>query len=160
FGSHCGANLAIQVQPVAGVRVKASGGSGVYAPTIYSEETETADLRGLVPNGLDLERIKTATGDLQWRRGPFEVGATVNFDRIEGAVRSVSVVHDPALRAMLVNLPEPTRVNAFGLRAVYRRNPIYLRASFVHQTGSESDSSIGSARRPLDHLPKDLGSLE
>jgi hypothetical protein len=160
FGSQCGANLAIQIQPMGGLRFKVSGGTGVYAPTLYSEETETADLRGLVPSGLDLERIKTATGDVQWRSGAFEVGATVNFDRIEGAVRSVSVVGDPALRGVLVNLPEPTRVNAFGVRAVYRRDPFYLRASYVHQNGSESDSSVGTARRALDHLPSDLGSLE
>jgi iron complex outermembrane receptor protein len=160
FGTRCGANLAVLVRPIPSLALRLAGGRGWYAPTPYTDETETADLRGLVPSELDAVILTNGIADLRWTRGGFEGGVLLSYDRILDPVRAVSVVGDAQLRLQLVNLPGPTRIRSATVRAGYRRGAMSLRASFTRQEGTESDSAVGDARRALDHLPRSVAALD
>lgn len=94
-----------------------SGGTGAFAPTPFTEETEATGLRLLNPlDGLVAERARSASldigGPLETAIGRLEVNTTAFGSRIMDAVQLGGVISPgPGMsrRVMLVNAAAPTR---------------------------------------------------
>jgi iron complex outermembrane receptor protein len=55
-----------------------SAGTGVFAPTPFTEETEAVGLRNVLPLvGVEAERAWSASGDIGWRNRNLELNATI-----------------------------------------------------------------------------------
>ena len=94
-----------------------SGGTGAFAPTPFTEETEATGLTPLVPlSGLEAERARSASldvnGPLETSLGRLELNATAFGSRIARPVQvydASGVTADGARRMALANAPGPTR---------------------------------------------------
>ena len=63
-------------------------GGGAFAPTPFTEETDDSGLSRLAPlTGLKAERARTASADVTWTRGPFEISATAFGSIVDDAVQ-------------------------------------------------------------------------
>jgi iron complex outermembrane receptor protein len=173
FSTRCGANAALLLRPSESLSLRLSAGHGWFAPTPYTEETETADLRGLVSSRLGPVTIDNAVAELGWRRGPLDLGVTLTADRIDHPVRAVRVPDDTVLyRVTLVNLPEPIRALAATVHGTYRRGFATIRASVTRLQATEFDTTARvpnpagggpieeTLRRSLDHAPRGLATLD
>ena len=110
-----------------GVDGRISVGAGAFAPT-PSPRRPTTRLSRLAPLvGLDAERARTASADLTWQSGPFEITATGRLDRRRPrAARDAwprSRSWPDHLPVGLFNAPEPTRTYGTECLVRYRRGP-------------------------------------
>ncbi|WP_410959555.1 hypothetical protein, partial [Salmonella sp. SAL4432] len=73
--------------PAAAWTIRVSGGRGYFAPTPFTEETEATGLSRVAPLGaLVAERADNLSADVTWKRGPFDVTATVFQSRVHDAL--------------------------------------------------------------------------
>lgn len=101
----------------AGWTTRLSGGTGAFAPTPFTEETEAVGLTPLLPlSGLVAERARSASldvgGPVLTPFGELEMNATAFGSRISHAlqVRNASgVTADGATRLEMINAAAPTR---------------------------------------------------
>jgi iron complex outermembrane receptor protein len=122
--------------PFAGWTSRLSGGTGAFAPTPFTDETEATGLAPLSRlSGLVAERARSASldvnGPLRTALGALELNATAFASRIVGSlqVRDVSgVTSAGARRIALANAPDPTRT--WGGE---------LLARLVHELGGADD---------------------
>jgi iron complex outermembrane receptor protein len=129
--------------------VRASGGTGFYAPTPFTEETEVTGLAQLAPIvGLEAEEARSASLDVGGSAGPFEVNGTIFGSVIDHAVQMRATAAD-AGRFELVNAAGPTRTYGGEVLARYRHEPWHLTASYTYTRSTESDpeaTAAGGAR--------------
>lgn len=128
-----------------------SAGTGYYAPTPFTEETEAVGLSRLDPlEDLDAERARSFSVDVGRALGPVEVNATVFGSRIEGALQ---VREASAGRIALVNATDETRTWGTELLARYHHEGVHLTAThtFVRATEPSPD---GPGRREVSLTPR------
>jgi iron complex outermembrane receptor protein len=143
-------------RPAAQWRVRVSGGTGAFTPTPFIEETDETGLSRLRPlAGLVAERAWSASADMTYSRGPFEVTGTA----------FMSVVSDPTqLRAVdadtvgLVNAAEPTRTWGTELVGRYRREGFLVMATHAWTRSTELEVDAG-VRRETPLTPRHTVSL-
>ena len=100
-----------------GWTTRLSGGTGAFAPTPFTEETEATGLTPLVPlAGLVAERARSASldvgGPLATALGRVELNATAFGSRVSRALQvrdAAGTTTDGASRIALANAPDPTR---------------------------------------------------
>jgi len=112
-------------------------------------------------NDLEAERAHTATGDLTWSRGPFEISGTVFGSLVERAVQFVSnpvPVRMTEFPVRLLNAPEATRTWGTELIARYRRGELILMATHAFTHSTEFDFAT-AARREVPLTPAHTASL-
>jgi outer membrane receptor for ferrienterochelin and colicins len=122
-----------------------SAGSGVFAPTPFTEETEAIGLTHLRPAPRSAERATGASVDVGGTIGPLELHASTH--------RSV-VNHPLALRAVagsatdveLVNAPDATRTGGAEVYARYRIDPVHFTGTYTYIDASELDIDRGLRR--------------
>ena len=135
--------------------IRASAGTGFYAPTPFTEETEVTGLARLVPlAGLRAEKARSASLDVGGTVGPFEVNGTLFGSVIDRAVQ-LRAAADPA-RFELVNADGPTRTWGGELLARYRHEPWHLTVSYTYTRSTEVDpeSADPAARREVALTPR------
>ena len=134
-------------------RCALSVGGGSFAPTPFTEETDDTGLSRLAPLvGLEAERARTASADVTWTRGPFEVTGTVFGSIVDDPVQlatlaQLAVVGAPGYPVGLVNAPEPTRTWGTELLARYRRGAFVAMATHAWTRSTELDVDTGRAPR-------------
>jgi iron complex outermembrane receptor protein len=128
--------------------VRASVGSGFYAPTAFVEEIEAAGLSRLEPlRDLKAETATTGSVDVGYTRGPIEARATLFASNIENATRLEDIAAD---RVRLVNVDGTTRIRGSELLLRYRWNAVTLTGSYVFVDATEPDEDgVGRRRVPL-----------
>jgi outer membrane receptor for ferrienterochelin and colicins len=113
---------------------RASVGTGFYAATPLTEETEAAGLTRLhVPEPLDAERGVSASFDITRSDGPFSFTATVFGSRITDPVyveRSTAYV--------LRNLSDPTTNVGGELLGTFRKEPFAVTATYTYVHARET----------------------
>ena len=135
--------------------VRASAGTGFYAPTPFTEETEVTGLARLLPlAGLRAEKARSASLDVGGALGPFEVNGTMFGSVIDHAVQLRAAAD--AGRFELANADGPTHTWGGELLARYRREPWHLTASYTYTRSTESDpgSVEPAARREVALTPR------
>lgn len=143
FGTFFSPRVSALVKLGAGWTLRPSSGTGFFAPTPFTEETEATGLSRLAPlRGLKPEHGRSVSLDLGWKRGPLELTATM-FN---------SVIDDPvALRdtqsgskpVEIVNAPGPNRTIGSEMIARFHRGEMDLIATHMFVWGTEQDPQTG-----------------
>jgi iron complex outermembrane receptor protein len=123
---------------------RVSTGTGVFAPTPFTEETEAVGLSRLLPPGdIKPERAWSASGDLGWSGSLVEINGTI-FGSI---IRHPVMLRQAGDGLDIVNAPGPTRTAGSEFLTRIRREPlgIVFTHTFVHST--EIDIHSGTRRR-------------
>jgi len=136
--------------------IRASWGSGFYAPTPFVEETEAAGLSRLEPlTGLVAETAQTASLDFGYAFDELEVGLTLFSSEIEDAVRLQTVSAD---QVRLVNIDGKTRTDGAEVSLRWRRGSYVVTTSYLYVDASEPDIT-GTARRMVPLTPRHSAGL-
>ena len=136
--------------------VRTSAGTGFYAPTPFTEETEVTGLARLEPlAALEAERARSASLDIGAALGPIEINGTLFGSVIDRAVQLRTTAQD-ANRFALVNAEGPTRTWGAELLARYRREPWHLTVSYTWTRSTESDpeGTTAGLRREVALTPR------
>ncbi len=164
---------------LAGWTTRLSGGTGAFAPTPFTEETEATGLTPLAPlRGLVAERARSASldigGPLATALGRLEVNATAFGSRVAHALQVADargLTADGARRIALANAPGATRtwggellarlVHALGEEGADGEEPPALRVTgtYTYLRGTECDPAVpggaaACARREVPLTPR------
>lgn len=152
YGTLASPRLSLLLRPVTAWTMRISAGGGTFAPTPFTEVTDETGLSRVAPlNGLRAEHARTASADLTWTGGPFEVTGTVFGSRVAGAVQLVDLddIRDvdprPFYPVGLVNAPAPTRTWGTELLARYRRGELI--ATLTHAYTRSTEFAFETSRR-------------
>lgn len=137
--------------------VRASLGTGYFAPTPWTDESEAVGLGRVVPlSGLVAERARSGSFDVGRVAGPFELNLTVFGSVIEDPVQARSRSSDG--RLVLSNATAPVRTVGTESLVRFERGPFHLAATHVWMHSTEADPS-GALRREVPLTPSSTGSL-
>ena len=155
YGTFFNPRISFLVRPGEGWSVRASAGSGYFAPTPFTEETEVTGLSRLAPLGsLAAERARSASLDLQRQVGKLELSATLFGSEIDDAVQ---LAERPA-GAELINGSAPTRTYGADLVARYRSELLGVTASYTWTRATEPTPENG-LRRDVPLTPRHAAGL-
>ncbi len=152
YGTFLNPRVSALLRPAAHWTVRASAGSGFYAPTPWTEETEAIGLRRLLPSSLDAERARSASFDVSRTIGPLELNATLFASRIEDAVQARTAPTDPS-RIEMFNADGDVHTAGTELLARFHREGIHVTATHVYLRSTEPDPS-GTGRRLVPLTPR------
>ncbi len=129
---------------------RASVGTGYFAPTPFTEETEAIGLARLQPLGeLGAETARGASLDLGRALGDFEINGTLFGSVVENALQAQRV--GEGLR--LVNAQGPTRTRGAELLARWQVEPFLVTATYTHVRSTETDPDA-PGRREVPLTPR------
>ena len=161
FGTFVSPRLSALVKLGAGWTLRPSLGSGFFAPTPFTEETEATGLSRLAPLGdLQAERGRSVSLDLGWKRGPIELTATWFQSAIDDAVlltEAPSSLESKPVR--IVNAPGPTRTRGSELIARWHRDEMDLIATHMFVWATEADPANG-VRREVELTPRHTAGVD
>lgn len=150
YGTFLNPRLSLLVRPGAWV-VRASAGTGWFAPSPFTEETEAVGLSRLIPYAdLDAERALGGMVDVGRALGDWELNATLFGSRVEDAL---TVIPDGAGSLTLSNATGPVRTWGTELLARYHAGPVHLTATHVHTRSTEPVPG-GPGRREVPLTPR------
>lgn len=129
---------------------RGSAGTGYFAPTPFTEETEAVGLGRLEPLGeLTVERVWSTSLDLGRQVGEFEFNGTLFGSVVDDALQAEH--SDSRLR--LMNADGPTRTWGGELLARWDAEPFHLTATYTHLRSTESNPEA-SGRREVPLTPR------
>ncbi len=153
YGTFFSPRLSALLRPAEEWSIRVSAGTGYYAPTPWTDETEAVGLGRLVPpEGLEAERARSISLDVARTIGPFELNATVFGSRIEDAVQVRPAPADGG-RLELFNASGPVRTHGTEFLARFHREGIHITATHVYLRSTETGPS-GSGRRIVPLTPR------
>ena len=161
YGTLASPRVSLLVRPAANWTTRVSVGSGWFAPTPFTEETDETGLARLAPiDDLYAERAHSATADLTWSRGPFEISGTVFGSIVDHAVQLVSdqMLKVTGFPVALRNAPEATQTWGTELIMRYRRGELILMATHAFTQSTEFDFATAT-RRDVPLTPQHAASL-
>jgi iron complex outermembrane receptor protein len=133
---------------------RVSAGSGFFAPTPFTEETEVTGLARLLPlAGLRAEHARSASLDIgggvtrNW-----ELNATLFSSVIDHAVQ-LRETETEAGGFELINAAGATRTYGGDLLMRWRREPLHMTLTYTYTHSSEPEPT-GSARREVALTPR------
>jgi iron complex outermembrane receptor protein len=151
YGAFLNPRLSLLLRP-AGWTVRGSVGTGYFAPTPFTEETESIGLSRVRPlDGLEAERALTASLDVGRSIGPVEVNATVFGSRTEHALQLVESAVPGMLE--LVNAAGPTRTHGSELLVRWHQGPFHVTGTHTFIRSREDDPD-GPGRREVPLTPR------
>jgi outer membrane receptor for ferrienterochelin and colicins len=156
YGTILSPRVSVLVLPADEWNVRASVGTGYFAPTPFTEETEVLGLTRLEPlRGLRLERA---------RSGSLDVGRTLGHFELNGTLFG-SEIRDPLIvrrfgdgRIELVNAAGPTRTYGTDLLLRTHEEPFHLTVAYTYTRSREQDPTTGS-RREVPMTPRHAAGL-
>ena len=150
YGAFVNPRLSALFRPGAWV-MRASVGSGYFAPSPFTEETEAVGLGRLNPfSSLEAERAVSAMADIGRAWGPWEANATLFGSRVADAL---VVTPDGTGNVTLSNSLEPVRTWGTELLARYHNGPIHATGTHVY-TNSTEGVPAGGGRRAVPLTPR------
>lgn len=161
FGTFFSPRLSALARLGGGWTLRPSAGSGFFAPTPFTEETEATGLSRLAPLGhLDPERGRSLSLDLGWKRGPLEVTATWFQSRIEDPVVLRETPSGSASKPVeIVNAPGPNRTQGSELIARFHRGEMDLIGTYMYLWATETNP-VDGGRREVDLTPRHTAGLD
>jgi iron complex outermembrane receptor protein len=133
-----------------------SAGSGFYAPTPFTEETEAIGLSGLLPLQVSAERAAGVSMDIGGQLGPVEMHGAAHVSAIRHPLALQTATVFPFVQ--LVNASAPTHIGGAELYARYRRDPVHFTASYTYIDATELDVDAG-IRRTVSLNPRHAAGL-
>ena len=136
-----------------------SAGTGLFAPTPFTEETEEIALARIRrPTNLVAERARSVSADVGGLLGGVEVNGSVYTSDIRHAAALRRVGSPSGDDVVLVNAMRPTRTGGAEAYARYRREPFVVTATYAYLRVTESDVETGG-RRGLPLTPRHAGGV-
>jgi iron complex outermembrane receptor protein len=135
-----------------------SSGTGVFAPTPFTEETEAVGLTNVAPlRNLQAERAWSGSADLGWNNASLELNGSV----FGSGIRDPIMLRLPSAEAgplQVVNADGPTRTMGSELLARLRRGDfgVTLTHTFIHSTEVDPREA---ARREVPLTPRHAAGL-
>lgn len=130
---------------------RASAGTGFFAPTPFTEETEAVGLARLAPlAGLAAERARSASLDIGRTMGALEANATLFGSIVDDPVQATRA----GATLTLVNAEGPTRTWGGELLARWDAEPFFVTATYTHLRSTESDPESTGVRRDVPLTPR------
>lgn len=152
YGTFASPRVSALLRPAEDWSVRASAGTGFFAPTPWTEETEAVGLSRLVPTALEAEHARSASLDIGRTIGAFELNATVFASRIADPVQARPALPD-STHIELFNAVGDVRTHGTELLARYHREGIHVTATHVYLRASEPDPH-GGDRREVPFTPR------
>ena len=137
-----------------GWRIRASGGSGYYAPSPFTEETEATGLRVVEPPvGLRAERARSGSIDVGGVLSGVEVNATIFGSRVTSPiiVYSGTGLGIPVLS--LGNGTLPTRTGGGEALVRWKPEPFHFTATYTYVRSTEEDPTTEARRQRSPLVP-------
>ena len=158
FGAFFNPRASLLLRLPRGWVVRASAGTGVFAPTPFTEETEAIGLSRVLPlQGIEAERGRSGSLDLGWRNARVELNATVFGSRIRDAVMLRRSYAAPE-SLQIVNAPGPTRTVGSELLARLRIGRIAVVANHTFVRSTEVDAETNE-RGDVPLTPRHTGQI-
>ncbi|CAN5843726.1 N/A [soil metagenome] len=156
YGTLFNPRLSVLLRPGGEWNARASLGTGYFAPTPFTEETEVLGLSPLRPlENLVVERARSASFDLGRHIGPVELNGTI----FGSEVRDPLMVRRPGDGTVeLFNASEPTRTGGTDLLARFHEEPFHLTATYTYIRSTEPDPEVG-VRRMVPLTPRHAAGL-
>ena len=164
YGSLASPRVSLLVRPADAWTLRVSSGVGWFAPTPFTEETDETGLSRLAPltfTNLRPERATTASADLGWTRGSFEVSTTVFGSIVNDAVQLADLRFTDVASSYpvaLLNAPEPTRSWGTEFIARYRRGEFITMFTHAYTRSTEHEFN-GGGRREVPLTPRHAASF-
>lgn len=159
YGDFCSPRLSLLYRLAANWSLRLSGGTGFFAPTPFTEETEPIGLTPVAPLNVEAERGQNASFDLAGLIGKVELTATLFANDLKHAV-TLEQTPAAAYPTTLVNAPGPARTSGGEIFAVYDVAPVVITAFYAYLWASEVDPASGlrheAARNPRHNFFVDL----
>jgi outer membrane receptor for ferrienterochelin and colicins len=129
------------------VTVRVSTGTGIFAPTPFTEETETVGLTNVAPL-IDIkpERAWSASSDLGWTSSHLEVNGTIFSSIIRHPVGIRPSLPGTPQSIEIANAGEPTRTAGSELLARIRTGDFHFVLSHTFTHSTEIDLEEGTRR--------------
>jgi outer membrane receptor for ferrienterochelin and colicins len=148
--------ISLLSRPASGWTVRVAAGTGAFAPTPFTEETEETGLSRVRPlRGLRAERARNTSLDVTRLWGAIEITGTVFGSVVSGPI--VTRTLDDGDSEFL-NAPESTRTAGTELLVRYRREGFVALATHAWTTSTEYDADE-RVRRIVPLTPAHAGSL-
>jgi iron complex outermembrane receptor protein len=129
--------ISVLSRPAAGWTIRLAAGTGAFAPTPFTEETEETGLSRVRPlRGLRAERARGASLDVTRMFGAIEVTGTVFGSRVIHPIVARNLA-DGTLE--FLNAPESTRTGGTELLVRYRRQGFVALATHAWTRSTEFD---------------------
>ncbi|MBA3968806.1 MAG: TonB-dependent receptor, partial [Gemmatimonadetes bacterium] len=152
YGTFFNPRISALLRPGAGWTARASAGTGTFAPTPFTEETEAVGLSRLTPLGqLEAERARSVSLDVGRTFGEFELNGTLFGSVVHNALM---VRASDTGRLVLFNADGPTRTRGTELLARWHREPFHLTATHTYLRSTELDPEELSVRREVPLTPR------
>jgi iron complex outermembrane receptor protein len=144
-----------------GWTTRLSGGTGAFAPTPFTDETEVTGLAPLSPLlGLRAERAQSASidigGPMETTVGRLELNGTLFGSVIDHAVQvrdEPGTTPSGAARLSLINAPTPTRTWGGEILARVSREPVRVTATYTYLRATEWDPADAADVRSRRTVP-------
>lgn len=154
YGTRVSPRVSLLVRPGEWV-MRLSAGTGYFAPTPFTEETEAVGLNRLVPNtGLGVERAKSAMIDVGRVFGSLEVNVSAFGSEIDDPL----VTRRMGETLVLENSAEPVRTWGTEVLARVRHGPLRLIATHAYLRSTELDL-YSPGRREVPLTPRHSAGL-
>jgi iron complex outermembrane receptor protein len=157
YGTAISPRVSLLVRPAEGWTTRVSAGTGFFAPTPFLEETEEAGLgRVEALSGLVAERARSASFDVGWRGGSFDVNGTVFGSHVDDAAQRRQVGEETFA---IVNADLPVRTWGIELLVRYRRGGFLVMGTYGYTSSTEEDPEAPGVRREVPLTPDHAASL-
>jgi outer membrane receptor for ferrienterochelin and colicins len=137
YGAFLNPRLSALVRMPHRLTARISTGTGVFAPTPFTEETEASGLSRLGPlQNLQAERAVSSSGDLGWASAHLELNGTFFISRIRHALMLREVAGTTTETMEIFNSPQQIRTAGSELLARLRGGDFNLVVThtFIHST--------------------------
>jgi len=156
YGTLLSPRLSLLARPRPAWTLRLSAGTGAFAPTPFNEETDGTGLARLRPlSGLQAERARSASCDVSFHEGRFDLSGTLFGSVIQHPTQLETV---GAASVALVNASEPTRTWGTEMIARYRGGGLTAMLTHTWTRSTELDVDV-DARREVPLTPRHTGSL-
>lgn len=157
YGTIASPRVSVLWRPVESWTARASAGTGFFAPTPFLEETEETGLSRLQPlSGLVAERARSASLDVGWKQGRFDVNGTLFGSRFDEAAQRRRVGEETFA---VVNADLPVRTWGVELLARHRVEGFLLMATYSYTSSTEENPEAPGTRRDVPLTPGHVASL-
>jgi iron complex outermembrane receptor protein len=158
YGTFFNPRLSALVRAAGGWTARLSVGTGAFAPTPFTEETEVTGLTPLRAfTGLRAERARSMSVDLGGAVGPFEVNGTGFASRVVNAL-VVRAAQGTTGELEVANVTRPTRTAGADALMRYRLGDITTTASYTYVRSTE-EAPDGGGRREVPLTPRHAAGL-
>lgn len=158
YGTFFSPRVSALLRSESGWTARASGGTGYFAPTPWTDETEAVGLGRVTGfGGLEAERARTGSLDVGRAMGPLELNVTLFGSTVRDPLQVRTSAADPGFLKLL-NGGEDLRSGGVELLARYHVEGIHVVATHVYTRSTEPDPS-GGGRREVKLTPRHTSSL-